>query len=873
MRDKGFPQKKVLSLVLCVAVMLSVMVMGAGAAFSDQDKIENTEAVNMCTALNIIGGYPDGSYKPEGNIKRSEITKMICVALNGGKEPNVSTNTTPTFSDVRGTNAAWAEGYIESCVAQGIISGVGGGRFSPNGNVTGSQLAKMLLVSLGYNANTEGFVGNAWATNVNVIASQKGLYEGLESMDTSAALTRDNAAQMVWNAMNAYEVEYKTTIITDENGKLETIVTVQDKVVGSNNDKITLLEDKYEAKTFTGSFDGNADVCGLDDGMIQVTGVTGVESKENPARPATFKYNFDVKYIGEEVKVLYKDETGGNANIPDKNDTIYGVVVTGNTTVYNITKGDLQDTATKNKIKFNDKEYKVAAATNEKVEAINYNYGNTTKTVATSSADFDSYKSAFDSLKADSADTIKFIVKDGEIVKAYVVETQFAEIVSINSTKLSLSGGVNKAGLVIEDNSVYEGAKKNDIVAVQKLYSDDYYVISKADIVESTVSASKSNTEVKIDGNYAKLCTTTGTKSIGDYDLHAITDLGESYAFIMYGDYWVAAQQVTESTKDYAVVEKIDANYENAVNPSVKLIKADGTKATAAIDSDSDTNIVAGELVKYKTNNDGSVEMTKAKTANSGKNLVNDTLNILSNATVSYNKNTKQLAFGDNTKKATTSDCVAFIEYETGKYMVAPSDSLGSFTSKTGKAYISLDKDGKVVAFLVSTDGKPSNNASDDVYGYITSRGTEKIGDDTYVMLDVWTADGNITLKTEDLSTAQEKALVAGAFIKFKAGSDVTNAADITDLTETVKKIRVDDYDADRQLLTQKDGTQWPVDKDVTLITINYSEKEGVEDQFDTIPTYDSEANTYNAAIVVDKVDGVDTVVAVYIDVNSDMRK
>ncbi len=29
--------------MLCVAVMLSVMVMGAGAAFSDQDKIENTE--------------------------------------------------------------------------------------------------------------------------------------------------------------------------------------------------------------------------------------------------------------------------------------------------------------------------------------------------------------------------------------------------------------------------------------------------------------------------------------------------------------------------------------------------------------------------------------------------------------------------------------------------------------------------------------------------------------------------------------------------------------------------------------------------------------------------------------------------------------
>ena len=71
---------------------------GRRAAFSDQDKIKNTEAVDACVALNIIGGYEDGSYHPERNIKRSEITKMICVALNGGKEPNVSTNTTPTFS-------------------------------------------------------------------------------------------------------------------------------------------------------------------------------------------------------------------------------------------------------------------------------------------------------------------------------------------------------------------------------------------------------------------------------------------------------------------------------------------------------------------------------------------------------------------------------------------------------------------------------------------------------------------------------------------------------------------------------------------------------------------------------------------------------
>ena len=53
------------------------------------------------------------------------------------------------------------------------MSGVGGGRFSPNGNVTGSQLAKMLLVCLGFDSDIEGYTGNAWDMNVNVRATQK----------------------------------------------------------------------------------------------------------------------------------------------------------------------------------------------------------------------------------------------------------------------------------------------------------------------------------------------------------------------------------------------------------------------------------------------------------------------------------------------------------------------------------------------------------------------------------------------------------------------------------------------------------------------------------------------------------------------------
>ena len=865
-------------------MMLSVMVVGAGAAFSDQSKIKNTEAVDACTALNIIGGYPDGSFKPEGNITRAEVTKMICVALNGGKNPAVSTNTTPTFSDVRNNaNAAWAEGYIESCAAQGIVSGVGGGKFAPNGNVTGVQLAKMLLVSLGYKSENEGFTGNAWATNVNVRAAQKGLYVGLESMDTNAAITRDNAARMVWNALNAYEVEYKTTLVTDKNGQLTSQITVQDKVVGSTNDKITLMEDKYEADTFVGTFEGIADSLGLDDGMIQVYGVTGVESKDNQKKEATFKYDLDLKYVGEEVKVLYKDETEGTAGQPDKKDTIYGVYVTGETKVINTTRDGIDDTADGKKVKIDGTKYECAPLEKGDVYAVNNLGAAADSTVDAANAN-DATKTAalFAGLSSQSGSPVKFVCNsNGKIVKAYVMDSTINKVNAATSSKVTLNtiGGLEK-----EDNYIYDKAAKDDIVVATKQFDDVKYTVAKAETVTGELKGFVSNTtstsKVTIDGTTYKVNNEKLNKLNDDCtDKVQDSDIGsEVTAYMING--MVGALEVKESSSTWAVVSA--NNDKNGLETSfnameVELITSDGKTISGKVHKDSESakgtkitldDIGKGKLVKYVQTSENVIKIKEVSTG---------TYPAAKNAKI-YDKDTKSLFTSATTSTVVASDATAYVTNSDGDIKTFKLRDLKSITAKAETTVNYVVDDGKIIAAYINLNSRPTGSAADTVYGEITEvNGTKKVDGDYYTEYVVTCNDKPYTVYTNQTGL-EKKNLVS-----FDPTSDnIYDKGDIVVYTgkmaaNKAKAVWVKEYDAAETLtyyteVEKKDNvfvgkdTKTKTDAVDDDVIVAYVDLDDVGNAGENIGVNEFSATTgYKNAIVVYDTDGK-TIIAIFVE-------
>ena len=336
--------KRALSLALAAIMLVGMMVVSASAAsyndLTDKDQIVNKDAVSMLVSLGIIEGKPDGSYAPTENVDRAQMAKMLSVIMNKGVDNSALYQS--VNSGLTDITSNWAKGHINYCYTTGIIAGRGNGTFDPSATVTALEAAKMLLVAVGYDPAIEGFEGADWAINVSVRADEQGIFEGF-TKDLSAPLNRDDAALLIYNALdvemiqsyttNNYPIVYSDhrTILSDKYGviKVEGVVTANEWAILDDDTDTALQEGKTRIYN--------------PDGILSTTGNTAVaqDSSAN-VKTQVFNVSTPVDMLGKAVTMYVKKTT----ILADS--TVYGAPVVSdvNTVIETgekVTGGDSKD--------------------------------------------------------------------------------------------------------------------------------------------------------------------------------------------------------------------------------------------------------------------------------------------------------------------------------------------------------------------------------------------------------------------------------------------------------------------------------------------------------------------------------------------------
>ena len=204
------PRKKVLALVLAMAMSLSLAVT-AGAAYKDGDKIsaEYDVAVEVASQLGILEGFEDGTYRPQGTLTRAQLATMTYRIATGDVEDvytaNFAGGAAESFADTPAT--AWYAGYVGYAADAGYLKGMGDGTYAPDSALTGYQALAATLRAIGYNQPGQ-FTGADWTVQVAMIANEIGALDGIKGVDLNGAISREVAAQIIFNILFSDKVDY-----------------------------------------------------------------------------------------------------------------------------------------------------------------------------------------------------------------------------------------------------------------------------------------------------------------------------------------------------------------------------------------------------------------------------------------------------------------------------------------------------------------------------------------------------------------------------------------------------------------------------------------------------------------------------------------
>ena len=792
--------KKVLALVLAFACAFTMF---AGAAFTDEaDFNVNADTVDTLVALGVIDGYADGSFKPEGTVSRAEMAKMIYVLRTGNSDASAYNDDKSSFTDI---GDHWGRGYIKYCQSLGIISGKSVTKFDPNGKVTAQEAAKMLLVTLGYDAQKAGLEGATWASKTNALADENGLLEDVNTSFT-AACPRQYAAQLIYNAIFAPTVVFRDGAYTNTN--------YQDK------DNKTIGEKYMGLKTSVGTLEGTVKESGKDTYKLNLD--MSAANKED-SDMVNGKYVTSFTKVAKDysalknrvVKVLFKES-----------DKVYGVFATDDSSVLNGVVGDYDVDG--GKIKYDGEKYSVLSTAGV--------YENDADTAVKKTV-VNYVKDATGAVKAADA---KVVLNDDDKVERFDVTTFMVGKVSyVGKDYVNV---VYKGGDTVSNFSNYAKLDKDSCNSdISDLKKDDYIIITnsmvnekldavKADMVEGKIESTRdSGNEIRIDGTWYKSALNKNDD----------IKLSNEVSVVLKNGYVAFVDDVKAGSNDVALMIEAAKNSGVGAKWQADLLFADGTRKVVDVDDDksdiiSGTSPVVGVPFLVTYDQSGSKYELDKVVATSNQAGYDKVTTVADESKVDDGK----LLDKSGKLVATIDDSAAiFLQYGDDDYKVVTGADMKKWSDKNllkGHMILTDMKNGyeNVKVGFIETAKNPSG--SDKSYAYIFGIENNAKDEDhnEYVEYNVFNGTDATTLKVKHSAA---NAYAEGTVVEYTLDSD--GYADCTvygknELTADALAAKAWDgkgFDGDIKLGTTTTLNTYKIDKDDTMVLfIDTDAKTGV---------------------------------------------
>ena len=759
--------------------------MFAGAAFTDQADIKvDADVVDTLVSLGIIEGFEDGSFQPNATVTRAQMGKMIYVLRTGKSDASAYNDDKTSFTDI---GSHWARGYIKYCQSLGIIAGKSNTIFAPNATVTAQEAAKMLLVTLGYDANKAGLVGAGWAAKTNALADENGLLEDVNTSFTGPC-PRQYAAQLIYNAIDTATVVWRDDAYTNQNYNGDDNKTIGEKYMGLHSvEGILTSFAKEDGKDTYGAT------------VTSITKQDGSKNvKLNPAEESFTKISKDYGSLkNNKVKVLYKDT-----------DEVYGVfALTDSNKVVNGLLGDFGDDG--DKLKLDGTKYTVGTATtaasigSDAAKQATADKTNLVKVdgsaVATNRNDLVKYvksnvsglAKAFDASAISNTDNNKINLLD---IKTFAIaQVTYVGSDYINVSYKNSSNTQNFSSKLKDDDAVwYNGIAKDDYVAVTKAVntSADKIGVTKLDVVTGKITGTK-NAITAADYKVTVNGTTYEMAGVTNSDAADLT-LNATVSIVVKGGYCLLVDDADAGSKDLALMTEL---YQEGNKWKATLLKADGSEETVTLKKSEAINgndVATAGYGKF----DGSTTADAAKIkivtyTKSGDEyklkVVGDTINgsaykagydVVTPVVASNNVKNNKLTKGS--VSAINENAVVFVRYKTDSFKVVTGKDLRDWKEASVFSSVVLaDKsNGVPYAKVVYADlGSDNVKGGTDVnYGYVFEATKSTDADETdYNVFQIWNGSETIEVWTEDGDD-----VARGDVIKYSLDGTVENHTKIS---------------------------------------------------------------------------------------------